>query len=74
VAAAGRPIEFVAAPTDIEGALAATPAALVLIDLSRPGALDALTTVAAKGTVRILAFGSHVDRDLLTAGRATGAE
>ena len=71
-AANGRAVEFSPSAPGVIAALAAAPAALVLVDLSRPGALDVLTEVA--GTTRVLAFGSHVDRELLASGRATGAE
>ena len=56
----------------------ATPAALldvdadvVVVDLSRPGVLDVLPSLAG---MRVVAFGSHVDTELLDAARATGAE
>lgn len=71
-AAAGRPVEFVGSAGDLVGAVTAIPTALVLVDLNRPGALDALP--ALHGRVQVLAFGSHVDRDLLAAGRAAGAD
>ena len=51
-------------------ALASTPARLVLLDLSRPGALDAVSTVAAP----VVGFGSHVDDELLAAARAAGCD
>ena len=73
-AAGGRTVELVARPGDLLAALGPEPPGLVLIDLSRPGALEALTGVARAGTVRVLAFGSHVDRELLASGRAAGAE
>jgi hypothetical protein len=48
--------------------LSATPARLVLLDVGRPGALDAVPTIAAP----VIGFGSHVDDDLLAAARAAG--
>lgn len=63
---AGVPgIEFVSSPA----ALASTSADTVVVDLSRAGVLDVLPSLAAG---RIIGFGSHVDRDLLTAARAAG--
>lgn len=43
-------------------------ASLVIVDLSRPGALDALGGLG----VRSVGFGSHVDRELLAAASAAG--
>ena len=37
----------------------------------RPGVIDALIDVAALG-VRVIGFGSHVDRDVLDEARAAG--
>jgi hypothetical protein len=48
--------------------LASTPARLVLLDVSRPGALDVVPRVTAP----VVAFGSHVDDALLSAARAAG--
>ena len=42
---------------------------IVAVDVSRPGVLDALSSVRAR---RIIGFGSHVDRDVLDAARAAG--
>jgi hypothetical protein len=55
---------FVRSPAD----LASTPARLVLLDAGRPGALDAVALVAAP----VIAFGSHVDEQLLAAARRAG--
>ena len=65
LAAAGEVI-FVAAP----GELADVTVDLVVVDLSRPGVLDALGRVDA----RTIGFGSHVDRELLAAARAAGCD
>jgi hypothetical protein len=48
--------------------VAATPARLVLLDLGRPGVLDAIAGIAAP----VIGFGSHVDDALLDAARAAG--
>jgi hypothetical protein len=51
-------------------ALAAAPADLVLVDLTRPGILDA----AAGAEARCVGFGPHVDDELLRAAAAAGVE
>jgi len=43
----------------------------VLVDLSRPGVLDVLDRLAS---IRVVGFGSHVDRDLLSRAEAAGCE
>lgn len=52
-------------------ARAADGADLVLVDLTRPGALD---VVADLNAGRIVGFGPHVDGDLLAAATAVGIE
>ena len=66
LAAAGD-VTFVADPSE----LGAAGADLVVVDLSRPGVLDALGGLAG---VRTIGFGSHVDQELLAAARAAGCE
>ena len=44
---------------------------LVLVDLERPGAVEAVTDLRA---TRVVAFGPHVDGDLLAAATALGVE
>jgi hypothetical protein len=68
-AAADAPVRFVATPGDLVAAAAS--ADLVVVDLGRPGVMDALADVAALG-VRVIGFGSHVDRDVLDEARAAG--
>lgn len=63
----GRDIMF-AASVD---ALATTEADLYVVDLSRPGVLDALPPLAGR---RVIGFGSHVDTELLRAARSAGCE
>jgi hypothetical protein len=60
-------VEFVTGP----GALVASGAAILVVDLSRPGVLDVLPGLAGR---RVIAFGSHVDTDLLDAARAAGCD
>ena len=70
VAAASPGAEFVAGL----GALAAAAAGadVVVVDLSRPGAVDTLPGLVATG-VRVVGFGSHADRATLDAARSSGA-
>jgi hypothetical protein len=60
---------FVASPRAL--AEAAAGADVVVVDLGRPGVLDVLPALAATG-VRVVGFGSHVDRDTLDAARTAG--
>jgi hypothetical protein len=52
---------------------AAAGADLVVVDLSRSGVAEALPVLVATG-VRVVGFGSHVDRATLEAAAASGAE
>jgi hypothetical protein len=63
----GLDVEFVGDPAG----LVATEAELVVVDLGRPGALEVLPVLAGRRTI---AFGSHVDRELLDAARAAGCD
>lgn len=70
--AVGRTVVRVGRPDDLAGALAdAGPAALVVVDLGRPGVLEALGPVTAAGAT-VIGFASHVERDLAAAARAAG--
>lgn len=64
---AGLDVTFVARAEELH---AAVDGDVVIVDLSRPGVLDALVGVTAG--VRTIGFGSHVDRELLDAARAAG--
>ena len=68
-AAAEGQVRFVATPGDL--VTAATDADLVIVDLGRPAVLAVLAEVVAGGA-RVVAFGSHVDRDTLAAARQAG--
>lgn len=46
---------------------------VVVVDLGRPGVLDAIVEISALG-VRTIGFGSHVDRELLDAARGAGCD
>lgn len=65
VAAAVPGAVFVSAAAD----LAATEGDVVVLDLGRPGALEALPALADRRTV---GFASHVDTELLAAAQAAG--
>jgi len=69
VAAAAPGAVFVARPDALLDAVASGD--LVVVDLGRPGVADALPALAATG-VRVIGFGSHVDRDTLEAATAAG--
>ncbi|MCA1656663.1 MAG: hypothetical protein LC713_02965 [Actinobacteria bacterium] len=69
LAAAAPGVRFVSRPGELDEAAAG--ADLVVVDLSRPGVLDRLTSL---GATRVLGFGSHVDRALLDAARAAGCD
>lgn len=72
-AAAGDAAKFVATPAALAGAAGAgSGATLVVVDLSRPGVLDALRGLG--GEVRTIGFGSHVDRELLAAAADAGCD
>lgn len=51
----------------------AEPPTLTCVDLARPDALDAIAACAAAGA-RVVAYGSHVERERLDAAHAAGAE
>ena len=46
---------------------------LVLVDLAAPGALIAIEEMVRTG-VRVIAFGPHVDREVMRRARQIGAE
>ncbi len=75
--AAGR-VTFVSRAEDLAAAVAAlgtSAATLVVVDLARPGVIDALGDLAAlHPRPTILGFGSHVDREQLTEARHAGAD
>lgn len=57
---------FVSSPT----ALAGVEADVVVVDLSRPGVIDALPGI----TARTVGFASHVDRETIDAARTAGCD
>lgn len=69
VSAAAPDVVIVRTPADLSAAAAG--ADLVIVDLSRPGVLEALADL---GDVRTIGFGSHVDRELLAGATAAGCD
>ena len=70
VASSGAAVTFVARPAELARAAADRQADLVVVDLTRPGVLDALPDVS----VPVVAFANHTRRDLMDAALAAGAE
>lgn len=60
----GAGVEMVRSVADLTDVIADR----VLVDLSRPGVLEAVAGIDAE----VIGFGPHVDDDLLAAGRAAG--
>jgi hypothetical protein len=64
-AAAPGDVTFVRTAADLAG----TGAEVVVVDLARPGVLDALPQL---GAARTIGFASHVDRELAAAASGAG--
>jgi DNA-binding NarL/FixJ family response regulator len=80
-AVAGDRVRFVASSADLVAGLMAEPAPgegaidLGVIDVSRPGVLEALRALpAVDSRPRVIGFGSHVDRALLDQARSAGCD
>jgi hypothetical protein len=71
VAAVAPGAVFVAHPAELRQAAGEHRAELVVLDLRRPGALAAVTELAADG-LDTIGFGSHVELALLDEARAAG--
>ncbi len=69
VAAAGD-VTFVARPADLADTATASGADLVVVDVTRPGVVDALPQIP----VRVLGFSKHTNREAIEAARAAGAD
>ena len=70
VAAAAPDATFVQRPDALAAAAAAAAADLVVVDLGRPGVLEALPQLRT----RTVGFASHVARDLMEAARGAGCD
>jgi len=68
VATAGDTV-FVSRPADLAGLSAG--ADVVVVDLTRPGAVEALADL---GQSRVIGFANHTSRDVMDAARAAGCE
>jgi hypothetical protein len=74
-AALGDDVELVATTGHLRDRLAAGPDPdVIIVDLGRRGVLDALPAVRAATAARIIGFGPHVERDLLTAAHTAGCD
>jgi hypothetical protein len=69
VSSVGADVRFAPSPAQLPALIQEAGPSVVVVDLSRPGVLDVLPQL---GEVRVIGFGSHVDRDLLEAARAAG--
>jgi hypothetical protein len=67
--AAAADVRFVARPADLAGA--AAPGDLVVVDLTRPGVVEALGDLAA---TRVIGFANHTSREVMAAAREAGVE
>jgi hypothetical protein len=67
LSAAVADVRFVRAAGDLVDA----DASVVVVDLGRPGVVDVLPRLAG---VRVVGFGSHVDRATLDAAKASGCD
>ncbi len=63
-------VAFVANATDLADRAAAEGAEVVVVDLTRPGALEAVAAVDA----RVVGFANHTERDLMEAARTAGCD
>jgi hypothetical protein len=70
VSAAPADVRFVKDAASLASAASQPGVDLVVVDLSRPGALDAVRSLP--GGLRSIGFGSHVDADLLAAASEAG--
>ena len=75
-AALGGDVELVATPRHLGQRLAGDgpDPAIVVVDLGRRGAIDAVAAIRAATGARIVGFGPHVERDVLSAARQAGCD
>ncbi len=69
VAAASSAVTFVPSPAQLAEAAEREGADLVVVDLTRPGVVEALSGVS----VPVVGFANHTRRDLMDAALAAGA-
>jgi hypothetical protein len=70
--AAGIDVAFVRSAAALSDKVAEGGVETAVVDLSRPDAVDAVARVA--GSTRVVAYGSHVDTELLESAGRAGAE
>ena len=70
VAAAAGDVTFVRQPADL--AAASADADLVVVDVTRPGTIEALA--GGLGTAKVIAFSKHTNREAMDAATAAGAD
>ena len=63
-------VAFVPNPADLAERAAVEGAEVVVVDLTRPGALEAVAGVDA----RVVGFANHTERELMEAARAAGCD
>ena len=71
ISSASAEVRFVGDPAAV--AAEVDPGRRVVVDLSVPGAIEALPAVVAAGA-SVVAYGSHVARDVLAAAEAAGCD
>jgi CheY-like chemotaxis protein len=70
VSGAPANVTFVNRPADLADAVKANPPDLVVVDLTRPGVVDALATSPL--AVAVIGFANHTNREVMDAARAAG--
>ena len=63
-------VAFVPDPASLAARAAAEGAEVVVVDLTRPGALEAVAAVEG----RVVGFANHTERELMDAARAAGCD
>jgi DNA-binding NarL/FixJ family response regulator len=70
VAAPGADVDFVRDPARLDG-----DADVIVVDLGRPGGLDAVRALRAAGSgALVVAFGRHTEREVLAEAGAAGCD
>ncbi|MGH9225820.1 MAG: hypothetical protein ACRD2W_19000 [Acidimicrobiales bacterium] len=70
VAAAPADVTFVRQPGELADAAASESADLVVVDVTRPGAIEAVAGLSTK----VIAFSKHTNREAMDAATAAGAD